>query len=111
MNALTELNAATPGPWHVVPYGDGDSLVICSDQGGEWRICFMATHGGTESVWQAIQANARVIAAAPDLLAALQAVVANSDRLQEAGHRRRGDLNDLYDAAVAAIAKATGAAL
>ena len=61
----------TPGPWTVVPYGDGDSLVICSDEGGEWRICFMATHGGTETVWRSIQANARLIAAAPELLAAL----------------------------------------
>lgn len=57
----------TPGPWFVVPYGDGDSLVVCSDKGGEWRICFMATHGGTESVWQAIQANAALIASAPDM--------------------------------------------
>lgn len=53
-------------------------------------------------------ADARLIAAAPELLAALQAVVANSDRLHEAGHHRRGDLNELYDAAVAAIGNATG---
>lgn len=25
----------TPGPWHVVPYGDGDSLVICADEAGK----------------------------------------------------------------------------
>lgn len=71
MNALHKLPVHTPGPWHVVPYGDGDSLVVCSDEGGEWRICFMATHGGTESVWDAIQANARLIAAAPNTLKAL----------------------------------------
>lgn len=65
----------TPGPWHVVPYGDGDSLVVCSDEGGEWRICFMATHGGTTSVWEAIQANARLIAAAPELLTQLEYAV------------------------------------
>lgn len=69
-----EVKGHTPGPWHVVPYGDGDSLVVCSDEGGEWRICFMATHGGTEAVWRQIQANAALIAAAPDLLAALRKI-------------------------------------
>jgi hypothetical protein len=77
----------TPGPWFVVPYGDGDSLVICPDQGGEWRICFMATHGGTPSVWQAIQANARLIAAAPELVEALSEL---SDA--EASYRKAHDL-------------------
>lgn len=66
---------ATPGPWFVVPYGDGDSLVICSDAGGEWRICFMATHGGTASVWDAIQANAQLISTAPDLLAVVEGML------------------------------------
>lgn len=70
-SAASTPNAFTTGPWFVVPYGDGDNLVICSDQGGEWRICFMATHGGTDSVWRRIQANARLIAAAPELLEAL----------------------------------------
>lgn len=60
--------AHTPGPWHVVPYGDGDSLVVCSDQDGEWRICFMATHGESAAVWDAIQANARLISEAPALV-------------------------------------------
>lgn len=61
-------------PWHVVQYGDGDSLVICSDVDGNWRICFMATHGGSQSSRKRIQAEADLIAAAPDLYAALEEV-------------------------------------
>lgn len=98
----------TPGPWHVVPYGDGDSLVVCSDTDGEWRICFMATHGGTESVWDAIQANARLIAAAPDLFEAgteLQAArkAQNADPSAENASRVRA-ASDAFDAA---LSKAT----
>lgn len=55
----------TAGPWHVVEYGDGDQLVVCSDEQGEWRICFMATHGGSRSSWERIQDDAKLIALAP----------------------------------------------
>jgi hypothetical protein len=60
------------GPWSVVPYGDGDSLVIHSDDAN--RVCFMATHGGSRASWERIQANAALIAAAPDLYEALNAI-------------------------------------
>ncbi len=58
---MSASRPGTPLPWHIVPYGDGDSPVICSDKAGEWRICFMATPGGSPSSWRAIQANARYI--------------------------------------------------
>ena len=61
----------TPGPWKVVPYGDGDSLVI-SERDDNWRICFMATPGESPDAWEKIKANARVIAASPDLYEALK---------------------------------------
>ncbi len=57
-----KARGAVAGPWHVVEYGDGDSLVI--HYGDEHRICFMATHGGSQREWQRIQANAAFIAAA-----------------------------------------------
>lgn len=61
-------------PWHVVPYGDGDSLVICLDEAGDKRVAFMATPGCRDQierrkVWKQIKANARLIAQAPELLA------------------------------------------
>lgn len=63
----------TSGPWHIVRYGDGDSLVICLDEAGNQRVAFMATPGCRDQqerrkVWKQIKANARLIAAAPELL-------------------------------------------
>ena len=50
----------TPGEWAVVPYGDGDSLVIHADE--ETRVCFMATPGGGLGDHLRISANGRLIA-------------------------------------------------
>lgn len=106
--AQTEQSVGhTKGPWRVVPYGDGDSLVICSDEGGEWRICFMATHGGTASVWRAIQANARLIAAAPELLSIVKRFVALPGGAWHP-ERHAADEAELMTDARAAIAKACG---
>ncbi len=70
----------TPGPWSIVPYGDGSSLVIHSDEDN--RVCFMATASSDRpSSHASIRANARLIAAAPDLLEALQAITLSADNL------------------------------
>lgn len=76
--------------------GDDDepSLVIHKD--AERRICFMATPGAAGDPAM-IDADARLIAAAPDLLKALEAVVAVADRKTVE-----------FDLARAAIAKARG---
>ena len=109
--------AHTPGPWfwrneYLVPNEHSHRALgfsVHEKQNREYYATVIATPGAWGgAAADERQANARLIAAAPELLAALQAVVANSDRLQEAGHRRRGDINKLYDAAVSALAKATG---
>ena len=76
------MSGHTPGPWEIVPYGDGDSLVICEDERGDRRIAFMATPGCRDGgkrkrVWQKIKANARLITTAPDGLALAQAILAD----------------------------------
>lgn len=78
MKAVAE--AATQGPWNVVEYGDGDSLVI--HYGDEHRICFMATPGGSAGEWRRIQANATFIATFDPT-----AVLSLLDRLQKAEAR------------------------
>jgi hypothetical protein len=66
----------TPGPWHVLhQYTDRRVFPIGEDNGdGSHTIIAEANSlGGTEENWGA---NARLIAAAPDLLAKLQNMVA-----------------------------------
>ena len=78
----------TPGPWHTA----GDQGVQIRSQRDQ--IAKVWTMRGNE--WKA---NARLIASAPELLEALQAVLANS--LDSKG------LADAHKQARAAIAKAT----
>lgn len=79
-NTMPDAGEFTPGPWHIVRYGDGDSLVICLDEAGDRRVAFMATPGCRDRMerrksWKQIKANARLIAAAPELLAELEYAV------------------------------------
>jgi hypothetical protein len=103
----------TKGPWEVVFYGGGDSLVIHSD--AENRVCFMATPGERGSL-KTIMANARLIAAAPDLLAALETINAQLEcpmRNTNRGRAYREGVvisQDVRDQVRAAIAKAKGEA-
>lgn len=85
----------TPGPWTVVKNGNINSLVRYSDgenasyvaQCNDMQLC--PEHG-------TVEANARLIAAAPGLLAALQLCVARDSSLKDNA------------TVMAAIAKATG---
>lgn len=109
----------TSGPWFIVRYGDGDSLVICRDQAGEQRVAFLATPGcrdesERQKVWKRIKADARLISAAPDLLEAAVAMVEHGkpsnwddeDQPGEPGH----DYANAWRSLEAAIAKAKGIA-
>jgi len=71
--------AFTPGPWHALDIGE----IVPSDGDGypldDTRICFMATPGEAGEVGQQrIDANARLIAAAPELYEALERLVART---------------------------------
>jgi hypothetical protein len=112
----------TPGPW-VVNKDQSRCELGVDTAGGEWGICLVADAAGEtldHSSENASEANARLIAAAPDLLEALRAFMAldrdfstASDRhLREiiAEQRASAPLVKAVIAARAAIAKATGAA-
>jgi hypothetical protein len=103
------MSAHTPGPWAVEdPIFQQLTIVEADKQTYEWRFIASvdlvpyAEDDRPISVGEAT-ANARLISAAPDLLAALQAV--DLARHTDAGDdwQRATDLTD------AAIAKATGA--
>ena len=89
----------TPGPWE---YAGTTVFALTTDKGRHAVNRFFA---GVQSAGQEHEAtvsecmsNARLIAAAPDLLSALQGVLRVADRK-----------TDEFDAARAAIAKAVGA--
>ena len=85
----------TPGPWHWTTHPDG--TMITNDSGAS--LALWPSQGG--SVEQC--ANGRLMAAAPDLLAALQKLIGAIDRLPG-----NNPLDGLADEARAAIARATG---
>ena len=87
----------TPGPWIVLNTGN-------PERGSAWRdVCSMGTEFTPSYVGEALEHDARLIAAAPELLAALQ-------QAQTLLHSMTLDPEDypVTDAIHAAIAKATG---
>src|SRR5262245_38241740 len=92
------MSERTPGPWTIEEYGDQDAPALVIHKDSESRVCFMATPGSMGDPAQ-IEADARLIAAAPDMLAALQDIV------------KRNEIQHWFnlDLARAAIAKALGA--
>jgi hypothetical protein len=71
-SAPAEKSAHTPGPWHRATCNEGQAFAITADKG---RICTInQTLGGLQGQ-QERNANARLIAAAPELLAACKAAV------------------------------------
>ena len=93
--------AHTPGPWTIEEYGDDDSPALVIHKDSESRVCFMATPGSHGDP-SAIEADARLIAAAPDLLAALRAM---TDRWEP---DCSGQDRVMWENACSAIAKAEG---
>jgi len=92
--------AHTPGPW--VVGGKDNITVYTSGHRGTYHHrtadCPYWSDRDLGPTKAQAQANARLIAASPDLLAALQAIILESDKLPE----------DQFRMAAAAIAKATG---
>lgn len=105
------MSGPTPGPWTVEEYGDEDcpELVIHSDS--ENCICFMATPG-SHGYPANIAANARLIAASPDLLIALNGIIKRYAELVDSGDCGFWEVEGETEmiTARAALAKATGAA-
>ena len=85
----------TPGPWRHENYSARQDYDIVGPNGED--LAFVnPTDGGDDPIVYPVEANARLIAAAPDLLEALKAVVSVADRKTIE-----------FDLAHAAIAKAT----
>jgi len=96
------MNKHTPGPWN--PYFDETYGVLGPDK-GRVAICMnlKGAHGlAGRRHGDEVAANARLIAAAPDLLAALNAMLTHMGMDEDEWTK------PTFDQARAAIAKATG---
>jgi len=96
----------TPGPWHLVPPDAPKSWPMIAAKVGERKplICCLEYSKRGPIYHDDAVANARLIAAAPELLSALHRLVEIEDG---PGMAVRG-WPEAMDAARAAIAKATG---
>jgi len=96
---MTDMTKAdfvgTPGPWVVIK---ADRGFIISANYGAYDVSVVRNVGNQDN-----EANARLIAAAPDLLEACKAVVKFWDSITE-----EDCVNNIHVQARAAIAKATG---
>lgn len=109
----TATTSHTPGPWGVAHVGKS----LEGNYGAGFAVpCVIATNGATVAELMrsdSAMANARLIAAAPDLLAALRVIIDNEHRRLTGGSANEPTLRDIInalDAGRAAITKATGAA-
>ena len=94
----------TPGPWTVEEYGDDDVPTLVIHKDSESRVCFMATPGSRGDPAK-IEADARLIAAAPDLLAACKHAMTIALEYDETGFAGTVVLKRMLREA---ITKATG---
>ena len=92
----------TPGPWFVVyePYGDQDAGIEGYEPSGD---LVQGSPTSREFVNLTLDANARLVAAAPELLEALQYALKELTACKDLGM----SLNKSIELATAAIAKAT----
>lgn len=90
------MGEPTPGPWSIYEDNDGEWHVVAGDD-GEFTIVGFVGFG---------EADARLIAAAPDLLRALELTV---PRLNARGHADCASCEEIAEIGREAIAKATGA--
>lgn len=101
----------TPGPWKLDPSFDPITNIFQQIAGGGFFVATV-THGNAKGREER-EANARLIAAAPDLLAALELCITSegaacfSDMNSHPEYMQRR-LYAISDLARAAIAKATG---
>ena len=105
------MSTHTPGPWELFEHSWSDSS-ICGGVKNSKKICSLsiyddATEENQSELESEMDANARLIAAAPELLEALQECVIELDCLMKTRPAYQGGMN-MVERAKSAIAKATG---
>lgn len=95
----------TPGPWRAVTVPYDSSAFYIEARNAPDKRSPMVAHIPRSTV-QPMEANARLLAAAPDLLEALEGLLSHPN----GGTYRNSADSEAVKAALAAIAKATGTA-
>jgi len=98
------MSKHTQGPWKVT-----EDARVFSESAREWNRTFNANTPAFIAACSGNAANARLIAAAPDLLAAAEQVATDLEQLT-GGHLDAGCLDDSLATLRAAIAAARGEA-
>lgn len=95
----------TSSPWHV-DWRSPNDVRICSSEGPRESICWMANW--LPEFQAEVQANARLIAAAPELYEALERLLDHIERIpyRDPANMRLGDTNPFIDRARSALSKA-----
>jgi len=114
MATKTKAPARTPGPWsihgatQVLKFGENHGAVcIIADPDAATTADFKEAEPGSDR-WDEEMANAHLIAASPDLYAALKAIV-DHENIDGLGIRYEFDFHSQFGkAARAALAKAEG---
>ena len=116
---MTSQTKFTPGPWAVVTNHPTNAVVRINAKCEDWHSDELAALYGPQEgekdeneVWplgETRMANAHLIAAAPDLYAALEGLAIAYKALSEmTGHTFHQDDCSRYQIAIAALAKARG---
>lgn len=101
------MSKHTPGPWEVNPRGQTNVYQAHTERGVATTGGYQNNRMDPEALWAENVANARLVAAAPDLLEVLQAC----EPLWGIGVERpeyHEEIMELWDRINAVIAKATG---
>jgi hypothetical protein len=105
------MSKHTPGTWSIPHFADENSKCACSYIFSETQHGFgsVATvqFGGEDEPYDIAKANANLIAAAPDLLEALELLLLTRTQERHLQGLRRGE-SPLHDRCHDAIAKAKG---
>lgn len=99
----------TPGPWTYTPQPVESNGFYIQTFDMSHRNTFIGEAGGGLQTPQEIKANAKLIAAAPDLLEALEALMEEYENIGNTGDCGyfAADQQEVYIKAMAAIRKAT----
>ena len=94
------MTYTSPSPWRAFEFGMGDTTIVASN---DRVVCYCTFKDALDA--SEFQANARLIAAAPDLLEAANFAI---DEIEKWNCYRPCNIEDVFEKLVTAVSKAKG---